>query len=44
MTIPVVPIFLGRGKRLWDGLSGADKLCSIESPTSPTGVMPGPAP
>lgn len=39
MTVAVVPILLGRGKRLWDGLEGAEKLYAIESVTSPTGII-----
>lgn len=38
MHIVVVPILLGRGVRLWDGLEGLEKNYSIESVSSPSGV------
>ena len=38
MHITVVPILLGRGERLWDGLEGLEKDYEIESTTSPSGV------
>ncbi|MGA4539637.1 dihydrofolate reductase family protein [Uniformispora flossi] len=38
MHIAVVPIFLGRGERLWDGLEGLDERFAIESTTTPSGV------
>ena len=38
MHIVVVPILLGRGVRLWDGLEGIDKDYQIEAVSSPTGV------
>lgn len=38
MHIAVVPILLGRGVRLWDGLEGLEKDYKIESTTSPSGV------
>lgn len=38
MHIAVVPILLGRGERLWDGLEGLDERFSIESVTSPSGT------
>jgi dihydrofolate reductase len=34
----VVPILLGRGSRLWDGLEGAESRYAIESVSSPSGV------
>src|SRR5215212_4630332 len=34
----VVPILLGRGVRLWDGLEGVEKDYKIESTSSPSGV------
>jgi len=34
----MVPILLGRGVRLWDGLEGLEKSHEIESVTSPSGV------
>ena len=38
MHIVVVPILLGRGERLWDGLEGLEKDYDIEATASPTGV------
>jgi dihydrofolate reductase len=38
MHIVVVPIMLGRGVRLWDGLEGLDDAYEIESTPSPSGV------
>jgi dihydrofolate reductase len=38
MHIAVVPILLGRGVRLWDGLEGLDKDYAIETITAPSGV------
>jgi dihydrofolate reductase len=38
MHIVVVPIVLGRGVRLWDGLEGVEKDYEIEAATSPSGV------
>ena len=38
MHVVVVPILLGRGVRLWDGLEGLEKDFEIESTSSPTGV------
>ena len=38
MHITVVPILLGRGERLWDGLEGLEKDYEIEATTSPSGV------
>jgi hypothetical protein len=34
----VVPILLGRGVRLWDGLEGLEKDYKIETVSSPSGV------
>ena len=34
----VVPILLGRGVRLWDGLEGLEKDYEIEATSSPSGV------
>jgi dihydrofolate reductase len=34
----VVPIILGRGVRLWDGLEGLEKRFTVESVTTPSGV------
>jgi dihydrofolate reductase len=36
--IVVVPILLGRGVRLWDGLEGLEEDYEIESVSSPSGV------
>ena len=36
--IVVVPILLGRGVRLWDGLEGLEARYAIESVVSPSGV------
>jgi dihydrofolate reductase len=38
MHIAVVPIMLGRGVRLWDGLEGLEKAYEIEATSSPSGV------
>ena len=38
MHIAVVPILLGRGVRLWDGLEGLEKDYEIEATSSPSGV------
>jgi dihydrofolate reductase len=38
MHIVVVPIMLGRGVRLWDGLEGIEQDFEIESTSSPSGV------
>lgn len=38
MHVVVVPILLGRGVRLWDGLEGIEKNYNIESVSSPIGV------
>jgi dihydrofolate reductase len=38
MHIAVVPILLGRGVNLWDGLEGIDKDYQIEAVSSPSGV------
>jgi dihydrofolate reductase len=36
--ITVVPILLGRGVRLWDGLEGLEKDYQVEATSSPSGV------
>jgi dihydrofolate reductase len=36
--VVVVPILLGRGVRLWDGLEGLDENYDIEATSSPSGV------
>ena len=38
MHVVVVPIMLGRGKRLWDGLEGVEEKYEIESTSAPSGV------
>jgi hypothetical protein len=38
MHIVVVPILLGRGVRLWDGLEGLEKDYGVEAISSPSGV------
>jgi dihydrofolate reductase len=38
MHIVVVPILLGRGIRLWDGLENLEKNYQIETTSSPSGV------
>lgn len=38
MHVAVVPIMLGRGVRLWDGLEGLERDFAIESVASPSGV------
>jgi dihydrofolate reductase len=38
MHIAVVPIVLGRGERLWDGLEGMHERFEVETVASPSGV------
>ncbi|MCP2327537.1 dihydrofolate reductase [Hamadaea flava] len=38
MHVVVVPILLGRGVRLWDGLEGIEEDYQIEATASPSGV------
>ena len=38
MHVVVVPILLGRGVRLWDGLEGVESDYEIEATSSPSGV------
>jgi len=38
LHVVVVPIVLGRGERLWDGLEGIEDRFDIESTPSPSGV------
>jgi hypothetical protein len=33
-----VPILLGRGARLWDGLEGVEERYNLEAVSSPSGV------
>jgi dihydrofolate reductase len=39
MHIVLVPIVLGRGERLWDGLEGLERRFEIEATPSPLGVL-----
>ena len=39
MHIVLVPIVLGRGERLWDGLEGLEQRFEIEATPSPAGVL-----
>ncbi|MDM7831534.1 dihydrofolate reductase family protein [Cellulomonas edaphi] len=39
LHVVVVPIVLGRGVRLWDGLEGLEERFAIETVASPTGVV-----
>ncbi|MDH6109261.1 hypothetical protein P3T36_000033 [Kitasatospora sp. MAP12-15] len=34
----LVPIVLGRGERLWDGLEGLEQRFQVESVTTPSGI------
>ena len=38
MHVVQVPILLGRGVRLWDGLEGVEERYDIEVVSSPSGV------
>jgi dihydrofolate reductase len=38
MHVALVPILLGRGSRLWDGLEGLEESYDIETVSSPSGV------
>jgi dihydrofolate reductase len=38
LHVVVVPIVLGRGVRLWDGLEGLEQRFAVESVTTPSGV------
>ncbi len=38
MHIAVVPILLGRGVRLWDGLEGLEQDYDVEMTSAPSGV------
>ena len=38
MHVAVVPIVLGRGERIWDGLEGLEHRFDVESASSPSGV------
>lgn len=39
LHVVVVPILLGRGVRLWDGLEGLEEHYDIETTASPSGVV-----
>ncbi|SBN63377.1 Dihydrofolate reductase [Curtobacterium sp. 9128] len=39
MHVVLVPIVLGRGERLWDGLEGLEDRFTIEATPSPSGVV-----
>jgi dihydrofolate reductase len=36
--VAVVPILLGRGVRLWDGLEGLEQRYDVEATSAPSGV------
>ncbi len=38
LHITIVPIVLGRGERLWDGLEGVEQRFNVETVSSPSGV------
>jgi dihydrofolate reductase len=38
MHVVIVPIVLGRGERLWDGLEELEQRFNVESVSSPSGV------
>ena len=38
MHVALVPILLGRGESVWDGLEGLEERFAIESVSSPSGV------
>ena len=38
LNVTIVPIVLGRGERLWDGLEGLESRFKVESTTTPSGV------
>jgi dihydrofolate reductase len=38
MHIVIVPILLGRGEQLWQGLEGLEERFRVESVSSPSGV------
>lgn len=39
MHLVLVPIILGRGERLWDGLEGIEARFDMEATPSPSGVV-----
>ncbi|MBV8161131.1 MAG: dihydrofolate reductase family protein, partial [Acidimicrobiia bacterium] len=38
MHVAIVPIVLGRGESLWEGLDGLEQRFNVESASSPSGV------
>jgi len=38
LHVVVVPLVLGRGERLWDGLEGLERRFAVEAVSSPSGV------
>lgn len=38
MHVVLVPVVLGRGVRLWDGLEGLEDKYAVEAVSSPSGV------
>jgi dihydrofolate reductase len=38
LHVAVVPVILGRGERVWDGLEGIEQRFSVESVSTPSGV------
>ena len=38
LHVVIVPIVLGRGERLWDGLEGVEERFTVEAVTAPSGV------
>ncbi|MBV8461686.1 MAG: dihydrofolate reductase family protein [Acidimicrobiales bacterium] len=39
LHVVIVPIVLGRGERLWDGLEGLEERFEVDSASSPSGVV-----
>ena len=39
LHLVIVPIVLGRGTRLWDGLEALEDRFAVESVSSPSGVV-----
>ncbi len=39
LHVVLVPILLGRGVRLWDGVEGIEERYDIEAVSSPSGVI-----
>ncbi|MGD0747997.1 MAG: dihydrofolate reductase family protein [Acidimicrobiales bacterium] len=39
MHVAIVPLVLGRGERLWDGLEGLESRFELDSVSSPSGVI-----